>query len=291
MTALFGIFFLAFIVFFFMCCFNILRKNAKKLKRNGLIAIGCFVISMIAVSLSGSVTVTPKEEATAASKSAAETVATPAAEPATEPTAEEATTAEAPAKEEAAANEPTQEEWEASYREIVLNETESYITSSAKKALSKDGYESALGVIEMYSARVGTEQLDGYSRLAAAVKANDLDETKAIYKELGGEDFPELSQDAEPVDFTAAAEAPVASGEAATISKSEYDRVKDGMSYKEVANIIGGEGEALSESGSPGEEYYTIMVMYYGDDASTGANANFIFQGDKLINKAQFSLK
>jgi len=75
-----------------------------------------------------------------------------------------------------------------------------------------------------------------------------------------------------------------------TISKAEFDQIKSGMSYEEVKAIIGGEGEVMSESGNPGDQFYTVAYMYKGK-GDLGANANFMFQTDKLQNKAQFGLK
>lgn len=74
------------------------------------------------------------------------------------------------------------------------------------------------------------------------------------------------------------------------ISKAEFDQISNGMSYEQVAGIIGSAGELLSESGSPGDAYYTVMYSWNGE-GSTGASANFMFQGGKLQNKAQFGLK
>lgn len=74
------------------------------------------------------------------------------------------------------------------------------------------------------------------------------------------------------------------------VSKEEFLAIKDGMSYEEVVQIIGGEGEVMSESGSPGDQYHTIMYAYEGE-GQLGANANFMFQGNKLQNKAQFGLE
>ena len=77
------------------------------------------------------------------------------------------------------------------------------------------------------------------------------------------------------------------------ISKAEFDQLKTGMSYKEAVGIIGGNGEVLSESGTPGGtgfDIHTVMYMFEGE-SGIGANANLMFQGDKLQNKAQFGLK
>lgn len=75
-----------------------------------------------------------------------------------------------------------------------------------------------------------------------------------------------------------------------TISKAEFDEIKNGMSYEEVAKIIGSEGELLSEVGSKGEQFHTVMYMYTGE-GDLGANANFTFQNNKLEMKAQMGLR
>ncbi|MGE7837167.1 DUF3862 domain-containing protein [Viridibacillus arvi] len=74
-----------------------------------------------------------------------------------------------------------------------------------------------------------------------------------------------------------------------TITKKEFNKIKNGMSYKSVKKIVGGKGELISEVGQKGDPYYTYMIMYYGKDGIS--NANFTFQGGKLQMKAQFLLK
>ncbi|HAS04385.1 MAG TPA: hypothetical protein DCR71_01285 [Dehalococcoidia bacterium] len=75
-----------------------------------------------------------------------------------------------------------------------------------------------------------------------------------------------------------------------TMNMAEFTQLKSGMSYKEATAIIGGPGEIMSESGSQGDSLHTVMYMYDGE-GDIGANANLMFQGDKLQNKAQFGLK
>ncbi|WP_259345493.1 DUF3862 domain-containing protein [Priestia aryabhattai] len=76
------------------------------------------------------------------------------------------------------------------------------------------------------------------------------------------------------------------------ISKAEFDKIQNGMSYEEVVQIIGGEGELNSESGAKGDQYYTVMYTWNGE-SGFGANANAMFQGNpaKLQNKSQFGLE
>ena len=75
-----------------------------------------------------------------------------------------------------------------------------------------------------------------------------------------------------------------------TISKAEFDAIKNGMTYEEVVKIIGSEGEVMSETGEEGTDLHTIIYSWDGE-GEIGANANFTFQGGKLQNKAQFGLK
>ncbi|MED4641471.1 DUF3862 domain-containing protein [Bacillus cereus] len=74
------------------------------------------------------------------------------------------------------------------------------------------------------------------------------------------------------------------------ISKAEFDQIQNGMTYEEVKEIIGSDGEIMSESGQKGQQFYTIMYSWKGEQGF-GANANFMFQEDKLQNKAQFGLQ
>lgn len=89
---------------------------------------------------------------------------------------------------------------------------------------------------------------------------------------------------------TPAAEEPAESENNPGISKAEFDQIENGMTYEEVVQIIGGEGEVLSEVGEKGTELYTVMYTYDGE-TGLGANANFTFQNNKLQAKAQFGLE
>lgn len=74
------------------------------------------------------------------------------------------------------------------------------------------------------------------------------------------------------------------------ISKAEFEQLKSGMTYEQATAIIGGPGEVISESGNKGEALHTVMYQYKGEKG-LGANANLMFQGNKLQNKAQFGLE
>lgn len=80
------------------------------------------------------------------------------------------------------------------------------------------------------------------------------------------------------------------SGTDAPLTKAMFDSIENGMTYEQVVEIIGTEGEMLSEVGKKGDKIHTVVYMWYGK-GGIGANANFTFQGGKLLMKAQVGLK
>ncbi len=77
------------------------------------------------------------------------------------------------------------------------------------------------------------------------------------------------------------------------VTYTKYERIQNGMSYKEVVAIIGVEGREMSRNkmdGAPGVMESLVTVMY-GWQNQGGSNMNAIFQNDKLVQKAQFGLR
>lgn len=72
------------------------------------------------------------------------------------------------------------------------------------------------------------------------------------------------------------------------ITISEFNRIETGMSYEEVAEIIGSSGQLSSKVDMAGIVTEIYMWNGYG---SIGANANVTFQNGKVIGKAQAGLK
>ena len=77
------------------------------------------------------------------------------------------------------------------------------------------------------------------------------------------------------------------------VTLDEYSMIKNKMSYRQVVNIIGHEGEELSQNtidGIPGvmDSVHTIMYQWPNNDFSS---MNAMFQNDKLMQKAQMGLK
>ena len=70
------------------------------------------------------------------------------------------------------------------------------------------------------------------------------------------------------------------------ITLSKYNQLQDGMTYSEVANILGKPGIEISSSSVAGIK--TVMIQWEADGF---ANMNAMFQNGKLVSKAQFGLK
>ncbi len=125
-------------------------------------------------------------------------------------------------------------------------------------------------------------------RLDADVKWDEAAQTVTIITEktTAAQNQPKIKQPLTLYEYLAAEKA----NNPPTITLEEFNQIKNGMTYEDVVEIIGGEGTLLSESGSKNSEYYTVMYSWEGT-GSIGANANCMFQGGFLISKAQFGLK
>ncbi|NMF00279.1 DUF3862 domain-containing protein [Aneurinibacillus aneurinilyticus] len=123
------------------------------------------------------------------------------------------------------------------------------------------------------------EKIKIYGNFGGKLEASKEPIIAALLIEKNGD----ISQNTEPI-------SPNITSKTATITKAKFNQIKSGMSYEKVVEIIGGPGELVSETGNPGDPLYTVMYMYKGE-GDLGANANFLFQGNKLQNKAQFGLK
>lgn len=76
-----------------------------------------------------------------------------------------------------------------------------------------------------------------------------------------------------------------------TISLEEFYQITTGMTYTEVTSLIGSPGEMLSSTDAGlGPEHITELWSWDGE-GSQGANANVMFQGGKVISKAQSGLE
>lgn len=75
---------------------------------------------------------------------------------------------------------------------------------------------------------------------------------------------------------------------AGILTEEKFNKIKNGMTYDEVKGIIGSEGTVISESGDQGTEFHTVIYEWKTDGLFS--NANFTFQGGKLLNKSQIGV-
>ena len=87
---------------------------------------------------------------------------------------------------------------------------------------------------------------------------------------------------------TTVSSSPKTSESSAGVTMANFSRLKTGMTYSQVVEILGKEGEELSSNEIGG--YKTVMYKWDGD-AGWGSNMNAMFQNGKLNSKAQFGLK
>lgn len=82
-----------------------------------------------------------------------------------------------------------------------------------------------------------------------------------------------------PTDAAATSTAP-------SLTMDGYNRVKTGMTFDQVTEIIGKPSQEMSRNELAGTE--TVMYSWEGN---LGANMNAMFQNNKLVQKAQFGLR
>ncbi|WP_425057596.1 hypothetical protein SCACP_21120 [Sporomusa carbonis] len=81
-------------------------------------------------------------------------------------------------------------------------------------------------------------------------------------------------------------------GNSKKITMDKFNKVQTGMSYKQVAEIMGDPGELGASTSMPGvpgvmEGIESKIYMWKNPD---GSNMNVQFQNDKVIGKAQAGL-
>lgn len=79
----------------------------------------------------------------------------------------------------------------------------------------------------------------------------------------------------------------VKEGSSGSLTLSNFKKIKMGMTYKEVAMLIG-EGEISSQSE---QGKISILIYSWTNNSLFGANCNVIFQNDKVTTKSQIGLK
>lgn len=73
----------------------------------------------------------------------------------------------------------------------------------------------------------------------------------------------------------------------------QFERLYLGISYGECQNILGSQGELMSENYIPGIPGYTdsIHTAAFSWKNKNGSNIFLIFQNSRLVQKSQYGLK
>lgn len=72
-----------------------------------------------------------------------------------------------------------------------------------------------------------------------------------------------------------------------TVSAAQYDKIETGMTYDEVKEILGGDGQSLSETEIAGQ----TAEMYSWSGSSLGSNCTISFGNGKVTAKSQVGLQ
>lgn len=78
------------------------------------------------------------------------------------------------------------------------------------------------------------------------------------------------------------------SDESEYITMEEYNLIDTGMSYDEVKEIVGSDGEVSSQVESNGIKI--VIITWYGNGLA-GSNANVTFTNNEVTAKAQVGLQ
>jgi len=89
---------------------------------------------------------------------------------------------------------------------------------------------------------------------------------------------------------------PLSSKNQPEMSMDEFEQIKNGMTYEQVSAIVGSTGEIVVETGTPGNQFYTVTYQFKGEGSILGSmwgnpNAQLMFQGGKVTTKTQIGLK
>jgi hypothetical protein len=84
-------------------------------------------------------------------------------------------------------HEPTQEEWQASYKKIALNEAASFIELIDNGSLTADRHESMIKVTTRQAEKIKGIEKVTFENLADAVANRNSKAVRTLYTQLGGE--------------------------------------------------------------------------------------------------------
>ena len=70
------------------------------------------------------------------------------------------------------------------------------------------------------------------------------------------------------------------------MSMEEFNKIQHGMTYEQVTEFVGDPGEIVLETGTPGDQFYTVAYYFKGEGSwMITSNARLAFQSGMLISK------
>ena len=154
----------------------------------------------------------------------------------------------------------------------ILSACGSEVSSSG--SADNSGLEGRVAGLEKQLASQGEKSLEQDEKIAELEKKLDeLNSTVTAVNEAGGNGSAASGNNGS-----------AGKGDGVLITFAQYEKLEVGMTYDEVKEIVGGEGEALSEAENS-------VVYNYKGSGDLGANAILAFHGGKLLTKAQSGLK
>lgn len=79
--------------------------------------------------------------------------------------------------------------------------------------------------------------------------------------------------------------------EAGIMTMDKFNAIQNGMTYEEVVEIVGGEGEMSSSAGSDDGTIANVAIYVWKGNGGITSNANVTFIEGKVSGKAQLGLE
>ncbi|CAH1209610.1 hypothetical protein PAECIP111893_03074 [Paenibacillus plantiphilus] len=133
--------------------------------------------------------------------------------------------------------EPTEAEWQASYREILLKEASRYLELTHKKTITAASKAASVKVLKKYTEKLTGEDEEKFEKLTSLIQKDNFDKAKQLYLSLGGKKS-----------IFAAPNKKAANTKESTTKK---ETVKNNVTYKNCTQVKAA-GAAPLHKGDPG---------------------------------------
>lgn len=124
-------------------------------------------------------------------------------------------------------------------------------------------------------------------------ESNDTQNAVPQSQETSTEVLPVIAPTPKPVPSPSPSEepSPKPSKKSDRMTSEEFAAIESGMTYGEVVELVGGDGELISESDIGAGSKYVTQIYSWKGNGGLGSNANVTFQGGVVVSKAQIGLE